>query len=90
MTEKDEIIREIQLASDEYEKDYRILCKTAGNLRKAKERAIAKGEDSALWDICKDIADNKCDVQYYLGLVIGMTEAIDIIRAYVRKEGSIK
>lgn len=82
MTEKDELIRKINLRARAVDKDYRSLCKTMTELRKAKDKALAREDNDLLWKICKDIAETKEGIQYYLGLEIGMSEAVTIIHNF--------
>ena len=76
------MIRRINLRAREVDKNYRSLCKTMADLRKAKDKALAREDNDLLWKICKDIADTKEGIQYYLGLEIGMSEAVTIIRNF--------
>lgn len=82
MTYKDEIIREIRLKSDAFERTYRSLSKELSQLQHIKNKAVEKGDQDQLWSVCHDIASYKESIEYYTGLIIGMSEAAIIVSNY--------
>lgn len=82
MTYKDEIIREIRLKSDAFERTYRSLSKELTQLQDIKRKATEKGDQDQLWNVCRDIASYKESIEYYMGLILGMSEAAIIVSNY--------
>lgn len=82
MTYKDEIVREIRLRSDAFERTYRSLSKELTQLQHIKDKAVEKGDQDQLWNVCRDIASYKESIEYYMGLILGMSEAAIIVSNY--------
>lgn len=82
MTYKDEIVREIRLKSDSFERTYRSLSKELTQLQHIKDKAVEKGDQDQLWNVCRDIASYKESIEYYMGLILGMSEAAIIVSNY--------
>lgn len=82
MTYKDEIVREIRLKSDAFERTYRSLSKELTQLQHIKDKAVEKGDQDQLWNVCRDIASYKESIEYYMGLILGMSEAAIIVSNY--------